>query len=81
MHVVVRENILPDLGVGAVEQVARLGSEHGVFIGDRDEFQVVLALLICDEGQVRVTLLAVLANDQSIILIILLEEAFWVIVA
>jgi hypothetical protein len=40
-----------------------------------------LPLAIGDEGEVRITLLAVLSNSESVVEVVLLEEFLWVVVA
>lgn len=76
MNVVLAEHISPDLGICALQEISCLSPEHRVFIGDVDQLQVVLTLLIRDDCQVRIALLAVLADTQGVVLIVLLEESF-----
>ena len=72
---------VPDFEIFALEQVAGLGFEHGVLVGNVDELEVVLSLAVGNVRQIRVALLAVLANGERVILVILLQERLRVVVA
>jgi hypothetical protein len=58
-----------------------LSLEHGVLVRNIDKLKVILPLGIRYDSEVRVPLLAVLSNNEGVILIILLQEAFGVVVA
>lgn len=81
MHVVLGQNVLPDLRVGPVNQIASLGAEHGILVRDVDEFHVILTFLVGDEGEAGISLLAVLSNDQGVILIVLFQKFARVVIA
>jgi hypothetical protein len=81
MHVVLVQNKVPNFRIGAFEEVACLGFEHGVLVRDIDELKVVVALAVCNEGQVGVALLAVFTDNECVILVVLLEELLRVVVA
>ena len=80
MDVVLGKNVRPDLSISALDEVTRLGTEHGVLVGDADELQVILALAVCNEGQVGVTLLAVLSDGECVVHVVLLQKLLRVIV-
>jgi hypothetical protein len=80
VHIVVGQHILPDFRIRPVEQVPCLRAEHAVLIGDVDELEVVATLLVSDEGQVRVALLAVLSNSKGVVLVVLFQELLRVVV-
>jgi hypothetical protein len=57
------QHLGPEVGVAALDQVARKGLEQRVLVANGDQLLVALAALVGDASQVRVPLLAVLAND------------------
>ena len=80
MNVVLAENKAPKLDIRALQQVASLGSVHGVLVRDVDQLEVILALGVGNVGQVGVTLLAVFTDSEGIVLVVLLEELLGVVV-
>lgn len=76
MDVVVREYVRPNLRISATKHVSCLRLEHGVLTCNTDEFKIVLSFLVGDESQVWITLLAVFADGERIILVVLPQEVF-----
>ena len=65
--VILQEYLSPQLLIPSSHQVAGLALEQGVLVAHVDELPVALSSLVSHAGQVRVALLAVLANDTAII--------------
>jgi hypothetical protein len=63
MYVLVNKDLCPKLWLTTFHKVTGLLFEHGVIIGDCNEFIVAEALGISNVRQVRVTFLAELPND------------------
>jgi hypothetical protein len=69
VSVALLQNVLPQSGISSMNQVASLVLEHGVFVCDVDQLIVTLSLLVTNEGEVRISLLAVLANEARIVVL------------
>jgi hypothetical protein len=63
VNIVLIEYEVPDFGVRTVQKVASLRLEHGILVRNVDKLEIILTLLVCDVGKVRVPLLAVLSNN------------------
>lgn len=80
MRVVRAEDLGPEFEPAAPDEVARLVLEHLIVVGDEDELVVAEALGVGDVGEVRVALLAVLADDERVVDVVLLQELLRVVV-
>ena len=58
-----------------------MSSEHTVLVCDVDELDIILTLPIGYERQIRIALLTVFADNQRVVLVVLLEEFLGVGVA
>lgn len=74
------EDLCPEVDVASLNQVSSLVLVHLIFVGNIDELVITEALGVSDVGEVRVSLLAVLADDGGVIKVVLLEELFGVVV-
>jgi len=63
------EDVGPEVAVATLDEVACLLLEHGVFVGHGNQLNVALATLVGNESEVRVALLAVLANGETVIVL------------
>jgi hypothetical protein len=72
VHVVLIENKVPDLRIRTVKEIAGLRLEHSVLVCDVDQLEIILTLLVSDVRKIWVPLLAVLSDNQRIVLIVLL---------
>lgn len=61
------EDLGPEFEASSLDEVASLVLEHRVIVGDGNELLIAEALGVGDVGEVRVALLAVLADDQRIV--------------
>ena len=75
------EHFDPQLGIPALNQIARFRFEQRVVVADFDQFTVALAALVGHAGQMRIAFLAVFAHHAAVVEAILLEEALGVVVA
>ena len=75
------EDLGPEVGVHALDDVARLHLEEGVAVGAVDERVVAGAALVGDAGQVGVALLAVLADHGGVVVGVGGQEVLGVVVA
>jgi len=76
------ENLGPEGLILPLYQVPGLHSVEEVFVGNFDELLVTLSpcSLVSSEGEVRVPLLAVLTDDLGVVVLVVDEEALWVLV-
>jgi len=81
MDIVWLENLSPKIRLAPLDEIPRLLLEHGVLIGDRDEFVVTEALCVRDVGKVWIPLLAEFTNYQWFVKVVLLQERLGVVVA
>src|SRR5271170_2530834 len=75
------QDIRPQFWVPAFDEIPCLTFKHLVLIRDMDKLGFVLSFLICNEGQVWIAFLAVLADGKRIVQRILLEELLGIVVA
>lgn len=69
MFIVLLKNVGPQGVLTTTNEVASLMLEHAVLIGDMDQLIVALALLVTNVGKVRITFLAVFANETRVIIL------------
>jgi hypothetical protein len=74
------EDLGPEVDVTTLDEVASLVLVHLVLVGDVDELVIAEALGVGNVGEVRVALLAVLADNQRVVEVVLLEERLGVVV-
>jgi hypothetical protein len=67
VNVVGDEDLGPKLRKTTLDEVSGLMLEHGVGVGDGDELVVAETLGERDKGEVRVSLLAILSDDEGLI--------------
>mmetsp|Transcript_9515 Transcript_9515/g.21823 ORF Transcript_9515/g.21823 Transcript_9515/m.21823 type:complete len:509 (-) Transcript_9515:2161-3687(-) len=72
--VVVSEHGGPQIEVLTLDQIASLGLEEAVLVGDSNELGVALAALVGDDSEMRVALLAVLTHNAGIVEAVALQE-------
>jgi len=58
------ENLSPEFQSPSFDEMPSLLLEHRVVVGHRDELLIAEAFCICNIGQRRIALLAVLSDDQ-----------------
>lgn len=63
------QNVLPQSSIASMNKVTCLVLEHGVLIGNVDEFIVALSLLVTDVCEIRISLFAVFTNETRIIVL------------
>ena len=80
MDIIVRQNIRPDLRIGASEKISCLRTKHGIFISYTDELKVVLAFLVRDECKIWITLLTIFTDGEGIVQIVLFQKLLGIIV-
>lgn len=71
----------PKIGLTPLDEIPRLLLEHGVLVGDRNEFFVAETFRICDIGKVWIPLLAEFTNDQRLVKVVLFQERLRIVVA
>lgn len=69
MVIVLLKDVGPQGILTTTNEVAGLMLEHAVLVGDVDQFIVALALFVTDVGKVRITFLAVFANETRVIIL------------
>lgn len=74
------EDLCPEVNVASLNEVSSLMFVHLVLVGDIDELVVTEALGISNIGEIRISLLAVLADNSGVVKVVLLEEFFGVVV-
>jgi hypothetical protein len=77
------QDLSPEFGVGSLDQVAGLSSEEVVLVSNFNELVVAgsPSTFVGDEGQVGVSLFAVLTDDLGVVVLILDEEVLGFLVA
>ena len=71
MDIVRNENLRPKVELTTFHKVTSLLLEHSIIVRDRDQLLVAEALSVCDISKVRIALLAVLANHERLVNLIL----------
>src|SRR5579859_388716 len=77
----VLQDCTPQLWVSSLDEISRLMLEHLILVRDVHKLRIILALLICNESQVWISFLTVLADDERIVQGIFLEEFLGIVVA
>jgi hypothetical protein len=76
------ENLSPKCLVLSLDQISCLHSVEEVSVCDFDEFVITLSpcSLVSCEGKIWISLLAVLSYNFGVVILIVYEEALWVLV-